>query len=620
MDGQNQRNTILAIALSLLVLLGWQFLVVGPQVDAQREEEAIARVERAGEVAPTITSDELPIVAPDADLDDALTPGAALGLTSRADALAATPRVRVDTPAVTGSINLRGARLDDLILDRYRQTVDPDSAPIQLLTPAALPNGYFVELGFSGGAADASGGASTVAGPLPGPNTVWSAPEGAVLTQATPVTLTYDNGAGLTFERTVSLDENYLFTFADRVTNATGEAVALRPYGRSTRFSKPTGPQVFVLHEGMIGFLGEQGLEEVDYSDLEDDGRTAYGATPVGWLGITDKYWATSLIPDPAGGAFVPRFAYLEAGRPRWQADFLREPVSVPAGGTAETTTRVYAGAKVSQIIDQVEERYAVPSFDLMIDWGWFYFITRPMFVWLIEPLFHLVGNFGVAILLATVVLKLIFFPLANKSYASMGAMKKLQPKMQEIRDQYGDDRQGQQKALMELYKTEKINPVAGCWPMLIQIPIFFALYKVIYVTIEMRHAPFFGWIQDLSAPDPSSIWELFGLFPWGAEAVLPAFLLLGAWPLVMGITMFIQMRLNPVPPDPTQQMIFTWMPVIFTFMLSTFPAGLVIYWAWNNTLTIIQQSVIMKRAGAKIELWDNLTGMFRRKSPDPAE
>ena len=611
MDGQNQRNTILAIALSLLVLLGWQFFIVGPQVERQREAEAIAEIERAGEVAPTIVTEELPggASATGGGIDAALTPGAALGLTSRADAVAATPRVPIDTPAVTGSINLTGARLDDLILDRYRQAVDEGSPPIELLSPANLPTGYFVELGYSGQGA----------GPLPGPDTVWTAPEGAMLTQSTPVTLTYDNGAGLLFERTVSLDENYLFTFADWVTNSGPDAIAIRPYGRSTRFSKPTTPQVFVLHEGMIGFLGEDGLQEIDYGDVEDDGVLAYDSTAAGWLGITDKYWATSLIPDPAGGAFTPRFVYLETGRPRWQADFQREPTVLPAGGTVETVTRVYAGAKVSSIIDEVGDAYAIPKFDLMIDWGWFYFITRPMF-WLIDGLYHFVGNFGVAILLATVVVKLLFFPLANKSYVSMAGMKKLQPKMQEIRDQYGDDRQGQQRALMELYKTEKINPVAGCWPVLLQIPVFFALYKVLYVTIEMRHAPFFGWIQDLSAPDPSSIWELFGLFPWGADAVLPAFLLLGVWPIIMGITMFLQMRLNPMPPDPTQQLIFTWMPVVFTFMLSTFPAGLVIYWAWNNTLTIIQQSVIMKRQGAKIELWDNIRAMFTRKSPDPAE
>ena len=614
MDGQNQRNTILAIALSLMVLLGWQFFVVGPQVEAQREVEAVAEIERAGEVAPRAVNDELPgAVTPSsgvgAGVDAALTPGAALGLTSRADALAASPRVPIDTPAVTGSINLVGGRLDDLILKRYRQAVDEDAPPIELLSPATLPTGYFVELGFSG-----------QIGPLPGPDTMWQAPEGAVLGETSPVTLTYDNGAGLTFERTIALDDNYLFTVTDRVTNGTDGPVALQAYGRSTRFSKPGGPQVFVLHEGMIGFLGEEGLQEIDYGDVEDEGRLTYAATPAGWLGITDKYWATSLIPDPAAGAFAPRFAYLEAGRPRWQADFLREPAVVPEGATTETVTRVYAGAKVTEIIDEVGETYAIPNFDLMIDWGWFYFITKPMFTWLIQPLYELVGNFGVAILLATVVIKLIFFPLANKSYVSMAAMKKLQPRMQEIREQHGEDRQAQQRALMELYKTEKINPVAGCWPVLLQIPVFFALYKVLYVTIEMRHAPFFGWIQDLSAPDPSSIWELFGLFPWGAEAVLPAFLLLGVWPIVMGVTMFLQMRLNPMPPDPTQALIFTWMPVVFTFMLSTFPAGLVIYWAWNNTLTILQQATIMKRQGAKIELWDNVKAMFSKKSPDPAE
>ena len=617
----NQRNTILAIVLSLLILLGWNTFILGPQLEAERQaaqELAQQEAERAG----AQTGANLPAGTTADGQAPAALPGGAEGVAGRTvtreAAVALDRRVPIETDALLGSINLKGARLDDLILRRYRQTVDEDSPPVELLNPAPLPNGYFVELGYLPGANATN---------VPGPETVWSAPEGAALTEGSPVTLTWDNGEGITFTREIAVDANYLFTVTDRIANTGGADATLQPYGRTTRFAKPDGVQVFVLHEGLIGYFADEGLEEIDYGAVEDaaedgDGvyRLGFDRATDGWLGITDKYWATALIPE-ANGTFQPRFAnFTNGGRSRYQADFAEEAVVVPAGAEVETVSRIYAGAKVSSIIDEVGDAYAIPNFDLMIDWGWFYFITRPMF-WLIDNLFNLVGNFGVAILLATVVVKILFFPLANKSYASMAKMKKLQPRMMEIREQHKDDRQAQQRAMMELYQTEKINPVAGCWPVLLQIPVFFALYKVLYVTIEMRHAPFFGWIQDLSAPDPSSIWELFGLFPWGAEAILPAFLLLGAWPLLMGITMFLQMRMNPVPPDPTQQMIFTWMPVIFTFMLSTFPAGLVIYWAWNNLLSIIQQGVIMKRHGAKIELWDNLKGMFGgRKAADPAE
>ena len=299
----------------------------------------------------------------------------------------------------------------------------------------------------------------------------------------------------------------------------------------------------------------------------------------------------------------------MQGARPFYQTEYLGVPVTVGAGGEATTSAQLFAGAKKVDIIDHYLEDTNIPLFDKIIDWGWFYWLTKPLFK-LMSYIYGIVGNFGVAILLVTVIIKLFFFPLANKSYASMANMKKVQPEMTAIRERFADDRQAQQKAMMELYKKEKINPAAGCWPILIQIPVFFALYKVIYVTIEMRHAPFVGWIQDLSAPDPTSIFNLFGLLPYD----VPIFLLVGVWPLLMGITMFIQMQMNPAPPDPTQQMIFKWMPVVFTFMLATFPAGLVIYWAWNNFLSIIQQGVIMKRQGAKIELWDNLKGMFGRK------
>ena len=362
----------------------------------------------------------------------------------------------------------------------------------------------------------------------------------------------------------------------------------------------------------MKGFLGVSGtdgsLTEKKYKDVEEEPVTVAKATG-GWLGITDKYWAAAIVP-PQTTPFETRYSHITGNQPSYQADFKSDTMTVEPGQSIELKSLVFAGAKEVPLVDRYETEYSIPKFDLLIDWGWFYFITKPMFK-MMDFFFRYFGNFGVAILLTTIVVKALFFPLASKQYASMANMKRVQPKMEELKAKHGDDRMAMQQAMMQLYKEEKINPVAGCWPMLLQIPVFFALYKVIYVTIEMRHAPFFGWIHDLSAPDPTSLFNLFGLLPYD----VPHFLMIGVWPLIMGITMFLQMRMNPTPPDPTQAMIFTWMPLIFTFMLASFPAGLVIYWAWNNTLSISQQALIMKRHGAKIELFDNLKGLFKRKS-----
>jgi len=316
------------------------------------------------------------------------------------------------------------------------------------------------------------------------------------------------------------------------------------------------------------------------------------------------------VIPEQ-GKAFEAKFSGTQSeGRDRFQTDYLLAPLSIPAGGTGEAKGQVFAGAKEVNVVDGYAEKYGIPKFDLLIDWGWFYFLTKPLF-FALDFFFKLVGNFGVAILIVTVLIKLVFFPLANKSYVAMSKMKLLAPEMQRIKERYGDDRMRQQQAMMELYKKEKVNPASGCLPILVQIPVFFALYKVLFVTIEMRHAPFFGWIKDLSAPDPTSIFNLFGLIPWDP----PSFLLIGIWPLIMGVTMWVQMKLNPAPPDPMQQKIFTWMPVFFTFLLASFPAGLVIYWAWNNLLSVIQQSVIMARQGVEIPLLENLGIKNNKKS-----
>jgi len=598
---ENNRNFLITIALSVLILTLWQVFYMNPRIEAEREQAKI-EAERAEEAKPADPANPAQPAQPGAPADIPGNEGGALA--TRESAIAASPRVAIDTPSISGSINLIGARIDDVRLKDYQLTVEADSPIIELLNPASLPNGQYVEVGYVGN--DATGA-------VPRADTQWTVEGTPTLTPATPVTLTFTNDKGLTFKRTIAVDADYMFTVSDTVTNAGTAAVSLASYGRVTRFDKPTHASIYVLHEGLIGVTGEEGLQEIDYSDVEESKTVKPGKSTDGWLGITDKYWAAALVPS-AKQAFQPSFNYFDNERSRYQADFLTDPISVEAGQSTTVETLVFAGAKEVEKIDAYEKDRNIRQFELLIDWGWFHFITKPMF-WLIDTLYKFLGNFGLAILATTVIVKAIFFPLANKSYVSMANMKKVQPKMLEIREKYADDKMKQQQAMMELYKTEKINPLAGCWPILIQIPVFFALYKVLYITIEMRHAPFFGWIQDLAAPDPTSVFNLFGLLPFA----VPAFLMIGVWPLIMGVTMFLQMRMNPTPPDPTQAMIFNWMPVIFTFMLATFPAGLVIYWAWNNFLSIVQQGVIMKRQGAKIELWDNLIGLFRKK-PSPAE
>ncbi|TDH38098.1 membrane protein insertase YidC [Pseudohoeflea suaedae] len=594
---ENNRNYMVAIGLSIIVLIAWQFFYVTPKMERERadtQQEQMVSAETA-----TSGSDA---AIPSAGTSSTATPSGTAGdqPASREEALSSGARITIDTPDLKGSINLKGARIDDLSLKNYHEEVDPSSPIIQLLSPAATDLGYFAEIGYV---------SATQGQNVPGPNTEWIAEGATTLSPSSPVTLTWDNGTGLTFSRTITVDDHYMFAYEDLVTNGSGEAVTLANYGRVTRYFKPKTAGIYVLHEGLIGVAGEHGLQEIDYKDVEEDGTIDPGSSVGGWVGITDKYWATAVIPEPGTG-FDSRFGYFKDGRARYQSDFKSDDISVASGASATTTTRIFAGAKEVQVIDNYDTSLGIMNFDLMIDWGWFYFLTKPMF-WLLDFFYHLVGNFGVSILLTTILVKAIFFPLANKSYKSMANMKKVQPKMEELKAKFGDDRMGLQQAMMQLYKEEKINPVAGCWPVLLQIPVFFSLYKVIYITIEMRHAPFFGWIQDLSAPDPTSLFNLFGLLPYD----VPHALMIGVWPLIMGVTMFLQMRMNPTPPDPTQAMIFTWMPVVFTFMLASFPAGLVIYWAWNNTLSVMQQGVIMKRQGVKIELWDNLKTMFTRKS-----
>ncbi len=601
---EKNRNYFVAIALSVLVVFAWQFFYMGPRIEEQKRIEQ-ARIEEAqkAEKAKQATS---VATSGDTGANISAVPGAdALdAVTNREEALKKSPRIAVETPSLVGSINLRGARLDDLKLKGYRETVDKASPMIALLNPANTKDGNFIELGYLAGADAAS---------LPGPTTDWKVEGNATLTPTTPVVLTYSNPAGVVFTRTFAVDAKYMFTVTDKVTNASGQAISLSPYGRVTRYNKPLVAAGYVLHEGFVGILGGV-LEEAAFKDIESEAEKYPGNT-AGWFGITDKYWASAIVP-PQGKTFETNFQYRTTAKQEhlYDATFLTAAESLASGATAEFTTRVFAGAKEVPVVDSYETSLNIPDFSSLIDWGWFYFLTKPMFK-LMDFLNRYFGNFGLAILGTTVIVKLLFFPIANRQYASMAKMKMVQPKMEEMKAKFGDDRMGLQTAMMQLYKEEKINPVAGCWPIFLQIPVFFALYKVIFVTIEMRHAPFFGWIHDLSAPDPTTIFNLFGLLPFTP----PAMLMLGVWPLIMGVTMFLQMRMNPTPPDPTQAMLFTWMPVIFTFMLASFPAGLVIYWAWNNTLSILQQGLIMRRNGAKIELFDNMRQLFRRK-PSKAE
>ncbi|KZL15505.1 membrane protein insertase YidC [Pseudovibrio sp. Ad26] len=601
----DNRNMIVAIVMSLVVLLGWQYFIAGPQLEAQQDAQQAQLADDAQQAGSSS-----PVALPEGASGQVAAPGtdsgtAAQSFVSRAQALAASPRLTIDTPSLSGSVNLQGAKLDDLRLNDYRQTQAKDSETVVLFSPKGSPEPYYAEHGWV-----ADPGAQVK---LPNAETVWTAETSGNLTPSSPIALSWDNGEGLVFKRTFSVDENYMFTVDQEVQNSAGQNVQLYPYGLIARNGEPETAGFFVLHEGLIGVIGEEGLQEINYSDLIEDGSIRPGRANTGWLGFTDKYWAATLIPTP-GTEFQPNFSY-NARTQNFQSDYLGDAVQIADGTKITSSSLLYAGAKVTKLIEGYQASYNIESFDLMIDWGWFYFLTKPMF-WAIDWLYSLVGNFGVAILLVTVIVKALFFPLANKSYVSMSKMKLVQPQMTEIREKFKDDKQKQQQAMMELYKKEKINPLAGCLPMVIQIPVFFSLYKVLFVTIEMRHAPFFGWIQDLSAPDPTTIFNLFGLIPWDP----PSFLMIGVWPLIMGVTMFLQMKMNPAPAEPAQQMIFNWMPVLFTFMLATFPAGLVIYWAWNNTLSVAQQGIIMRRQGVKLELFDNLKSMFKRKPKEESK
>ena len=603
------RNTILAVILSGLVLIAWQYIYNIPQMEKQRaaQQAELAQKQAANPAATAPGATPTPGTTPAAPTQQAGAPttpaAAAAPVQPRPTVIAASPRVKIETPSISGSIALTGARIDDVALVKFRETVDPKSPAIELFSPSGTKEPFYAEFGFVPSAG------STVK--MPTKDTVWTQEGTGALTPAKPVTLTWNNGQGLTFKRTISIDDKYLFTIKDDVANVGDAPVTLYPFGLISRHGVPPVSGYYILHEGLIGVLGDKGLQEYGYKAIDEAKAVEFKVTNA-WLGITDKYWAGTLLPSPKANVQA-RFSSNLVGTLRtYQTDYLLDPLTVAIGGTATTTTSLFAGAKENAVVDTYDRQLSLNKFDRLIDWGWFYFITKPMF-FLIDWFFHIVGNFGVAILAVTVLVKLVFFPLASKSYASMAKMKAVQPQLAALKDKYPDDKVKQQQEMMEIYKKEKINPIAGCLPILIQIPVFFSLYKVLFVTIEMRHAPFFGWIKDLSAPDPTNLFNLFGLLAFDPTQlpVLGYYLHLGIWPIIMGITMWVQMKLNPTPPDPTQKMIFDWMPLIFTFMLAGFPAGLVIYWAWNNLLSVLQQGYIMNKNGAKIELLDNIRSTF---------
>ncbi|GHF12396.1 membrane protein insertase YidC [Kordiimonas sediminis] len=581
--GEN-KNLFIALGLSLLVMIGYDQLILQPQMKEAQRLEALKQEQQAQNAAANPDQSAPGSMAPSDDLAPASQNTA---VETSAPAFVDAGSVRIETPELVGSLSLAGARFDDLSLRNHKVTTAPDSANIQLLKPARAEDAYFVRFGWS---ADVRGNDY-----VPGENTVWSA-DGDVLTPTNPVTLSWKNAEGLVFMMKVSVDDQFLFTVDQSVINTSGDVVSIAPYALINRRGLPRTEGMFILHEGPIGAFNDT-LEERTYEDLEDDGNFET-ATTGGWMGITDKFWMTTLIPDqntPLYKAALTRktnqFGVYHG------ANYVQNWQQIGAGETHETTNHFYAGAKIVSAIDKYETALDIPLFDRTIDWGWFYFLTRPIFKGL-HYLFELTGNFGVAILLLTVVVKLILFPLANKSYVSMSHMKKAQPKMKALQERYKDDKQKLQQEMMALYKKEKINPLAGCLPMLLQIPVFFALYKVLYVTIEMRHQPFVLWIKDLSAPDPLTPVNLFGLIPWDP----PSFIAIGILPIMMGISMWATQKLSPqsASMDPTQQKVMAMLPIIFTVIMAGFSAGLVLYWTWNSVLSIAQQWYIMRREEAR--------------------
>ena len=597
MDDQN-KNLILATVLSFLVILGW--FVAGPMLFPQWFPTEPA-VEQTSELTPPVAE------APAAD--------AAAVATEQAQPLPEAPRLTIDTPKLSGSLSMIGGRIDDLSLKTYRETIDPASPEVRLLSAVGQEHPYYAVFGWLPGN-------GLNAEDVPGAKTEWKIASGGTLAPEKPVTLRWENGKGLIFTRTIAIDADFLFTVTDSVQNTGTAEARLANYGIVARHGLPKMQNIYVVHEGAIrrtdGKFAETNYDDVaDFSVVESEGLPAevVEATTDGWIGFTDHYWMTTLVPEQ-GKPWKAVTKYVP-GSDIYQAE-VRQPVVAVAPGTSyETTTRLFAGAKEWETIKSYQNEGGIAGFIDSIDWGWFYFLTKPIFS-LLHWLHGVIGNMGLAIIALTFVLKVLVLPLAYKSYVSMARMKELQPEMEALKERAGEDKQKLQKEMMQLYKDKKVNPAAGCLPILIQIPIFFSLYKVIFVTLELRHAPFFGWLNDLSAPDSSSMYNLFGLLPWNGPATgsLTAMIFIGILPIILGITMWLQQKLNPAPADPVQQQIFAWMPWVFMFMMSTFASGLIVYWITNNTITFIQQYLIMASHGSRPDIFVNIKAGVKKPAP----
>ncbi|MEY3113611.1 MAG: hypothetical protein RJA54_484 [Pseudomonadota bacterium] len=559
------RNVIIAVILSTAILIGWSMYFENPD-EAQRK-----RLEIQGK-----TETQTNIQKPETPQTTKANPTKAI---SRGEALKEGDRVSIENSNLAGSISLRGAIIDDIVLKNYRETLDKNSKPIVVLSPKKSDEGYFVESGWATTKSDIK---------VPDNNSIWQIKDGKKLTPTTPVTLEWNNREGIIFSKKIEVDNKYLFKITETIRNEKNKTIELFHYSQITKNTKPTTENFYILHEGLIGVV-DKNLKEETYSTIEKEKKTYAGKS--GWFGITDKYWMSAIIPE-SGKSFKGEYSFANS----YKANFIiSEPTIANPQKSTSATLKIFIGAKEVYPIDNYTEIEKIDRFDLSIDWGWFYFITKPLF-FVIDYIFKIVGNFGLAIIILTLIVRILFFPLNNYSFKSMAKMKVLQPETLRIKELYKDDVKRTQQEMMALYKREKVNPLSGCLPILIQIPIFFAVYKMLFVTLEMRHAPFFGWIKDLSAADPTTIFNLFGLIPWNP----PSFLMIGVWPILMGITMYFQMKLNPTPPDPIQAKIFAFFPLIMTVMLATFPSGLVVYWTVSNVLTMAQQYYIMKKTTVK--------------------
>ncbi len=600
----NNKNLLLATALSFLVIFAW-FLLFPPET-----YEPVPEPDQQAADAPAGSTDAGADTATAPPADDTI-PGTVAAPDTARDA-----RIPIRTGRLNGSMSIVGGRIDDLALTDYNVRLNDPSEKVVLLSPSDSVDPYYVLYGWSPvGELDFED--------VPGANTRWEIESGTSLSESTPVTLRWDNGRGLVFRRQIAIDENYLFTITQSVENSGNSAVRLAPYGIVARHGEPEVIGFYILHEGVVR-SSDGTIQEIDYDDMPDqevDRREAAAVDSIaveenGWVGFTDKYWMTTLIPQP-GQPFTSVSKYT-ARSDTYQTDMRLPAQEIPAGTTARTTTMLFAGAKEYTTILSYERDLGINQFIDSIDWGWFFFLTKPIFQLLLW-LNGIVGNMGWSIICLTFVIKALLFPLAYKSYVSLARMKELQPEMEKIKERVGDDRQKMQKEMMALYKDKKVNPASGCLPILPQIPIFFSLYKVLFVTIEIRHAPFIGWIEDLSAPDPTSILNLFGLLPWGTPGPESIFYLvsIGVYPVLMGVSMWMQQKLNPAPTDKTQAMVFAWMPWMFMFLLGSFASGLVIYWVANNIITFVQQYAIMRSQGVKPDVFGNIIAGFRRNKTE---